>query len=468
MSTHSAIEKEVEFGYLPALRKERQFGIWDYIAIQVGFGIAAWCFMVGGLTGTVLPGKLAMPVILFGNAFPVFLIAPLALLFTRYGVETFAGVRAALGYVGSDIFFVIFAVLNLGWITIATFMLGEAVIKIMAVINAPAFLTTRNIGAPIFSILAFIIGVYIAYKGPIAVKLFSRIGVPALLVILFGLIYVVLVQNGFDKVMNTPPAEPYDSMSRSIASALEWNVGLGFSWLPYLGQWSRMAKTEKASYYGAFFGWGVILNVAGIFGAFVALLVGSLDPTDWMIAVGGALFGLFGLLLLVLANLTSTIVLIYSQALSFKTIFPSKPWRLAIASTIPAALLMLSPAVYDSYGKFLSYVSFVMAAYGGVLLVDYFLIRKQKINVRELYNRGGIYQYSGGINLVAYAVIVLCSIFYFWTYNPAADHAGPLFTKISAGIPTFFLAAILYFVVCKIFPGLITECNVTEKGKSLA
>ena len=463
MPLKSLINKEVEFGYLPALKNERQFGMWDFILIQVGFGIAAWCFMVGGLTGTVLPGKLAIPVILLGNALPVFLIAPLVILFARYGVETFAGARAALGYLGSDIFFVIFAVLNLGWIVIATFMLGESVIKIMAAVNAPEFLTTRTVGAPIFSIIAFAVGVFIAYRGPIAIKLFTRIGVPSLILILLGLAYVVIVQNGFDVVLNSEPAGAYDTMSRSVASALEWNVGLGFSWLPYLGQWARMAKTEKTAYYGTFYGFGIILNIAGIFGAFVALLVGSLDPTDWMIAVGGVTFGIFGLLLLVLANLTSTIVLIYSQALSFKTIFPDKKWGLAIASTMPAALLMLSPAVYDSYSTFLSYVSFTMAAYGGVLIADYFLVRKSVINVRELYNRGGIYQYQGGVNVMAYAVILLTSVFYFWTYNPVSDQAGPLFTFISAGIPTFFLSALLYFAASKLFPALVAPKGVPIK-----
>ncbi len=467
MAVNRLIEKEVEFGYLPALKSERQFSVVDFILIQVGFGIAAWCFMVGGLTGTVLPGKLAVPVILLGNALPVFLIAPLILLFARYGVETFAGSRAALGYIGSDIFFMVFAILNLGWIVIATFMLGESVIKIMAVINAPEFLTTRTVGAPIFSIIAFAVGVCIAYRGPIAIKMFTRIGVPALIAILFGLVYVVVFQNGFDKVLNTEPVGAYDSINRSIVSALEWNVGLGFSWLPYLGQWGRMAKTEKTAYYGTFLGFGIVLNIAGIFGAFVALLVGSLDPTDWMIAVGGVTFGIFGLLLLVLANLTSTVVLIYSQALSFKTIFPDKKWGLAIASTLPAALLMLSPMVYDNYSKFLSYVSFTMAAYAGVLIADFFLVRKGVLNVRELYNRGGGYQYYKGINLVAYGVILLSSIFYFWTYNPATDHAGPLFTVMSAGIPTFFLSALLYFGCSKLFPSLVSRRNVISNELKL-
>ena len=110
MSASLHVEREAQFGFLPTARSERPFGLWDYLAVQVGFGIAAWCFLVGGLTGSVLDAQTAIPVILLGNAFPVFLIAPLALLFARYGVDTFIGVRAALGYRGADIFFLIFAI----------------------------------------------------------------------------------------------------------------------------------------------------------------------------------------------------------------------------------------------------------------------------------------------------------------------------------------------------------------------
>lgn len=377
MSTQS-VESEVNFGFLPALGRDRQFGLWDFVAIQTGFGIAAWCFLVGGLTGTVLPGRFALPAILLGNALPVFLITPLSQYFSRYGIDTFIGARSALGYLGSDIFYFIFALLNLGWITVACFMLGESAIKLAALLGAPEFLTTRTSGAPIFAIIAFLISFYIAFRGPIAIKWFNRIGVPAILIILIGLIIIVLFREGLDKVWMADPSAPYDSLQRGIVTAIEWNAGLGFSWLPYIGQWSRLVKSEKQAHYGSLFGFGIVLNVAGIFGAFTALLVASMDPTDWMIKIGGATWGFLGLALLILANVTSAITLLYSQAISFKSIFPKQKWINALLTTVPAALLMLSPVFYDAYGKFLSAVSFIMAAYGGILIADYFIFRKSK------------------------------------------------------------------------------------------
>ena len=457
MSGERHVEREVYFGILPVLRGERQFGLLDFILIQVGFGIAAWSFLVGGYTGFVLPALPATAAILFGNALPLLLLCPLAILFVRYGVETFIGARSSLGPVGSNIFLVIFAVLNLGWITMACFMLGESAIRVVAAFGGPESLQSREIGAPIFAIVAFAVAWWIAHGGPLAIKFFIRIGVPAMFLIICGLILYIFAAQGVDKVLAAQPSEAYDSMRRSLASAIEWNVGLGFSWLPYFGQWNRLAHSEKSGVWGTYLGWGVVLNVAAILGALTALLVGSYEPTEWMVQAGGPLFGLFGLVLLILANLTSASVLVYSQGISIKTVFPRWNWTLACLTAVPAALLMLTPTVYDSYVTFLGYVSFIMASFGGVMVADLMFVKKWRISIRDLYdNDGGIYRYVNGINWAAYVAVVIGGIFYFWTYDPVADRAGPLFEYITAGIPTFFISAVLYVLLARV-PALTGE-----------
>lgn len=448
-NANRSVADEVKFGFLPVRKEEREFGLWDFLFIQVGFGIAAWCFLVGGYTGSVLDAQGSFSAILFGNAFPVFLIMPIAIYFARYGVDTFIGFRSALGYLGSDIFFVLFAFLNLGWISISTFMMGESAIKLAGLMGAGEFWTSRSTGAPFFAIIAFAVAFYIAYKGPVAIKWFNRIGVPSIMAILVGLVVVIVFGEGLDSIFALQPATPYDTTARSIATAIEWNVGLGFSWLPYLGQWSRLVKSEKVAYHGGFWGFGVLLNIAAVLGAFTALLVASLDPTDWMIAVGGVSWGFLGLFLLVLANTTSAVILIYSQSISLKTMFPKIKWGLAVSSTIPAALFMMSPAFYDAYGRFLSVIAFVMAGFAGIIIVDYFFIKKQKVSVRDLYDRKGIYKYWNGVNPSAILGMITATITYWSLYNPLSDVASPMFDYMTAGIPTFFAAGFVYFISSK-------------------
>lgn len=465
MANNNSVEKEVFFGILPVLRGERQLGMFDFILIQIGFGVAAWSFLVGGYTGSTLGAEQSIAAILFGNALPVLLICGLAVVFARYGVDTFLGARATLGPKGSDIFFSIFSVLNLGWITMACFMLGESAIKVMGSFGFEGFLTERTSGAPMFAILSFVVAWFLALGGPLVIKWFIRVGVPAMMLIIMGLIYYVVKETGLTEVMNAEPRAAYDDAARSLASGIEWNVGLGFSWLPYIGAWSRLVKTENTGMLGTFLGWGVLLNVAAILGALVALLIGSNEPTEWMIEAGGPIFGLFGLFLLILANLTSAVVLIYTQGISVKTMFPKWNWKAALLTTVPAVLLMLTPAAYDGYLTFLGYVSFVMAAFGGVLVTDLLFMKRGILHLNDLYdNNGGRYRYIGGINWAAYFAVFAGGVFYFIMYDPVSDTATELFSYISAGIPTFFFSSVVYFFASKL-KILVGKTVVTEKAE---
>ena len=95
---HSSITKEVAFGFLPVKRNERTFGFLDLLLIQAGIGVSSFGLLVGIYTGMLLDAKEAIAAILFGNAIPILLIIPIAILFSRYGVDTFIGFRSALGY----------------------------------------------------------------------------------------------------------------------------------------------------------------------------------------------------------------------------------------------------------------------------------------------------------------------------------------------------------------------------------
>lgn len=274
----------------------------------------------------------------------------------------------------------------------------------------------------------------------------TRIGVPAIFVVLLGLIAVVFLNEDAAKVFSTQPLEPYDSFARSFATGIEINVGLGFSWLAYFSAASRLSKTENVAYQGAFWGYGVLLNIAAIVGAFTALLVGSTDPTDWLIALGGAFGGFIGLILLILANVTSTVVLMYAQSLAFKTLFPQIKWITALSTSLPATVLLFFPAFYSMYDTFLSIVSFVIGIFGGIIVTDFLLVKKQQISVRDLYDKKGCYTYWKGINPSALVAFIVGTVFYWTLYNPLTDSASPLFSYITAGIPTFFLTAIVHYI----------------------
>lgn len=445
----SSISKDVAFGFLPAKKSDRVFGLWDLVLIQVGIGVSCFCLLVGGYTGMIVNAKEGIAAILFGNAFPVLLIVPITIYFTRYGIDTFIGFRSSLGYLGSNIFYFVFMILTIGYMSVALFMSGQAIVKISSLFSLPEFFTSRSTGAPFFAILLFIVAFLVTFKGPLFIKKFNWIGVPAILLVMFGLIGILIFGQGLDKIFALNPAEPYDELSRSFATALELNVGLGFSWLPYLGQYSRLAKSEKAAFKAGFLSYGIFVNIAVILGALTALVVASLDPTDWMFSIAGTWGGLIGLILLTLGNLTATIFLMYSQAISFKTVFPKKSWIFALSTTIPTILFLLSSSFYDAFNSFMTIISYIMAVAGGIVITDFFLVKKQRISLHDLYDTKGKYRYWHGVNPSAITSFIIGTITYWSLYNPLLDKSSGIFSYITAGIPAYFAAGLCYYISAK-------------------
>ncbi|MGI9201654.1 MAG: cytosine permease, partial [Woeseiaceae bacterium] len=85
---------------------------------------------------------------------------------------------------------------------------------------------------------------------------------------------------------------------------------------------------------------------------------------------------------------------------------------------------------------------------GGILFVDYFFLRRQKINLRAIYdsNPNGEYYFWKGFNVLALAGIVIGQLTYFYLYNPFTDASHWLFNILPASIAAFLVPALFYGV----------------------
>ncbi|TKH02804.1 hypothetical protein FC682_20865 [Peribacillus simplex] len=217
---NSSISKDVAFGFLPASKNDRIFNLRDLILVQVVIGLSSFGLLTGGYTGTMLDAKQSLAAILFGNAFPMLLIVPITLYFARYGIDTFVGFRSSLGYLGSNIFFFVFLILTLGYISIALFMSGQALAEAANWMGMPTIFSSQATGAPFFSILLFICAFLVTVRGPVAIQKYTAVAVPVFMVLMFGLLAIVLFGQGFPKVAHILPSEPFETSSRSFATAL--------------------------------------------------------------------------------------------------------------------------------------------------------------------------------------------------------------------------------------------------------
>jgi cytosine/uracil/thiamine/allantoin permease len=242
-------------------------------------------------------------------------------------------------------------------------------------------------------------------------------------------------------------------MNRALA--IEWNAGLGFAWSFYYGQWSRIAKSETAAYHGPYWGWGPIMCIAVIFASFTALVTGELDPTAWMIAVGGPVWGLLGLILMAVANITSVTLLVYTQCIPVKYTWPKLKWGWVVMTAAPAIILFQS-GVFYGYNIFLTLIGIIWTINASLLLADFFVVRKGKFDLKQLYHRGPKYTYFHGWNIPALLMYPVGFVFYFAIFDPILAVEGPItgiFPYTTALIPAFAITFVLYSIIGKALYG---------------
>lgn len=180
-------------------------------------------FLVGSLTGLVLPATEAITAAMLGEGLGLFAVAYYAVIFGRYGTDQFLLTRSAFGNRGGNLQLAIWIPINYGWIAYSAFLFGESTIKLTPILwpEIPKWLASEWPGATIWAIIATIIAMYVAYKGPIACKWFTRFTIPLMLVILGGIIYYIFAVEGIDRVFALQPVKAYETRELSWMNAFE-------------------------------------------------------------------------------------------------------------------------------------------------------------------------------------------------------------------------------------------------------
>jgi nucleobase:cation symporter-1, NCS1 family len=392
----------------------------------------------------------------------------MAVIFARYGVEHWLGSAAVLGHRFKDIWLFLYITSSFGWIAYASFLFGESAIKFVKVFNGPAIFTQEIPGAVVFAIIATLVGTCVAYLGPTTLKYFTRTTAVFLLIVLGFFIWMVFAKFGMSSIFNAQPARPFEDLALSRASAIEYNVGLGFSWAFWYGQWTRLAKTESAAFHGCLWGWGILAATAGIFSAFVALMLGVFDPSEWIFTLGGGLAAL-GLVLFAVANVSSVTTLVYPMAISLRSRFPNLGWIYAIIICSLPAILLENPMIFESYGVYLAYIALLTGTYGGIMMADYYFVSRKRFiwHMRDLYLYGpeSRYWYWGGFNPAAVIATLAAAGFYLWTLDPLNwESPNGLFRYITAGVPSFIVAFIVYSVIMRLWVLPTMKTNPSEES----
>lgn len=429
------------------------YGLGDSIFANTGYGIATWCFLTGGLLAGIVSFKVAVITALAGNILGTLLVAvAVSIISHKYGIDTYTSIGVFFGKIGMKIVFAVFLLLNIGWVVILGSMCARSSNSLSTELTGA---TMSPMMITICTLIAVTIMWFIVYKGPAALKIMNRIMVPGLIICIVIMAVALITESSWSDIWNAQALYPYGDEKLNILLALELNIGAGISWWPGLGALGRLNKTKSSTLWGNMIGLALMPVAVALLSAASAYTVGSSDPTEWMIPLGGIGFGALALFFVILANLTSGAYAFYNTCLGLKNynLFANRKWIfVTLCFLVPVIIFsFFQDFMYNNYQMLMNYSSAIFGPMCMIQILDYYYFRKGHIDLRSLYNvreTSGM-RYYGGANWGGILILVITIAIYIYILNPATWAYAPIFTDTSAILPSCLFALIVYFIYGK-------------------
>lgn len=456
MAAHEDVAREATFGSLPVTQEERVWNFADFTWVNVGLAIATWAFLVGGATASLVGFANGLLAMVIGNAIGVAIMLLASVVSSqRYGVEQYTVLRSVFGFGGvALIVFTVILFTEMGWSSLLSVMFGRAVSQVSNEALGTS-IDPSGLAVTAFALVAIVAAWVILAKGPLTIRFFNRIVAPGLAVLTVGMLVLIFTETSWSQLLDATPLAPFEDDRLNFALAVEFNLGVGFSWWPVMGSLARLTTTPRAAMWPAFIGLFGATILAQAVGMAAALTLGDSDPTVWMVPLGGAWLGVLALVFVAFANLTSLASIVYSTCLAlrqagghFLTRVPW-PWLCAGFFVLPGILAFFPGLLYDQFLLFVTWTGAFLAAICGTVLADYFLLRRQRIDLRGLYGHGAAspYHFTGGFNVAALLSMGLGALTYVLLYNPQTLETRPAFNLLTASVPAVVVAAVAHLLL---------------------
>jgi NCS1 family nucleobase:cation symporter-1 len=342
---------------------------------------------------------------------------------TRYGIPYPVYCRAAFGVRGANVPAVLRALVACGWFGIQTWIGGWAVYKVLE-IYVPAWAALPRLPAVGISLpqlacfLAFWgLNLLVVWRGMNTIRVLLNVKAPLLIVLGLALLaWAYDAAGGFGPILSQPSQfGPGGAKAGEFWSfffpALTANVGFWATLALNIPDFSRYARSQRDQAVGQALGLPAAMGLYSFIGvAVTSATVVIYGQPVWDPVVLLARFespvlhavGLAGLCLATLAtNLAANVV---GPANDFANLWPSRiSFRTgALITGLVGVLIQPWRLVEDPSGyifRWLVAYSALLGAVGGVLIPDYFLVRRTRLDLPGLYQRGGPYWYAGGFHL---------------------------------------------------------------------
>ena len=404
----------------PTTAAQRTWSTYNIAALWIGMSVVITTYtLASGLMQQGMIWWQAMVVILLGN---VIVLIPMILnahAGTKYGVSFPVLCRASFGVRGANIAAMLRAVVACGWFGIQTWI-GALALDALMRAALPAWGELPGSRAIAFAAF-WLIQVAIILKGTEGIKILESWSAPLLLAGGAILLWWAIRNGGGLSNILTESQRLQGGTANFWAlfpAALTANVGYWATLSLNIPDFTRYAKSQRSQALGQALGLPTTMTAFAFIGVAVTsatiVIFGEAiwDPVVLVSRIGSAGVIIFAALVVLAAQLTTNMAAnVVSPSNDFSNLSPRRISYVA-GGLITAVLgvLMMPWKLYSDAAAYiftwlLGYSS-LMGALGGILIADYWVIRKQHLAVADLYRERGIYTYRSGFNPRAIIALV--------------------------------------------------------------
>src|SRR5262245_33187235 len=404
----------------PVAPQRRTWTTYNYAALWVSMSVNILTYM---LAASLIQGgmnwKQAVFTVFLGNTI---VLAPMLLNSqpgAKYGVPFPVLARASFGVLGANIAAVVRALVACGWFGIQTWIGGEAINTLLGTVW-PTWRGNPN-GVWLCFLVFWAINLAVILKGIEYIRFLQGISAPILLSVgLLLLAWAYRNAGGFGPMLSAPSrfANTADFM-KFLIPALNGAVGFWSTVSLNIPDFTRFAKNVR----GQAIGQAIALPITMTLYSFIGVAVTSAtvviygtaiwDPVQLLSRFHSPFAVVVSLLAILLATLNVNIgANVVSPANDFSNLWPRRiSFKTGGVITCFIGLAMMPWKLLANHKTFifgwLGGYAAVLGPVAGIMICDYFIVRRKRLVVEDLYLRSGLYEYSNGFNWRAVIALAL-------------------------------------------------------------
>ena len=352
-------DEDYELTNVPSKGKK---GFFSMFVVMLGFTFFSASMLTGGNLGTGLSLKEFFIAVLIGNLILACYTGALAYIGSDTGLTMHLLARYSFGEKGSYLASFVTSITQIGWFGVGIAMFA---IPVSNRLNINLYLLVAITG---------ILMTATAYFGMKSLTILSAIAVPAIAILGGSSAYMAADSvGGFQGLLNI---EPESKMA--LVTAVTLCVGSFISGGTATPDFTRFAKNKKIAVSTTVIAFFIGNTLMFIFGAIGAMVTGNSDIADVMFSQG---LLIPAIVVLGLNIWTTNDNAIYTAGLGLSNITKLPKKKLVIISGIVGTI----GAVWlnNNFTGFLTFLNSMLPPVGGIIIADYFIIKKRKYNEIE-------------------------------------------------------------------------------------